>query len=348
MENKEKTPIYKEPFKDRVIKKLRDAKKNANITRELVKKNVKIQYRNSVIGIFWTVLNPFLNMLVMFFVFGSILGYSDSDPTYALYLLCGNIIFNMMRGATSQSLTSLVQNRGLLTKNKISYYVFPLSNNISALVNFLFSCIALLGVMLFVWIKGEAVFSWNILIAFLMLPALFLFNYGMSMILAAMYVFFRDIQHFYTVFLTLWTYLTPIFYKINRFGTSFTDQLISSVIKLNPMYHFVDNFRSVIYRNSACSVRLDDLKDMFLEKGYSVDSLYRVRELYNLSQAQEIKLTEVFGSEITPAHIVDVLNGAETFPGGAEFFTMYLIGIAFFVVGVTIYNMTKRRYIFYI
>ena len=93
MENKEKAPIYKEPFKERAIKKLRDAKKNANITRELVKKNIKIQYRNSVIGIFWTVLNPFLNMLVMFFVFGSSLGYSDSDPTYALYLLCGNIIF---------------------------------------------------------------------------------------------------------------------------------------------------------------------------------------------------------------------------------------------------------------
>jgi len=119
MENKEKSPLYKEPFKERVIKKLRDSKKNANITRELVKKNIKIQYRNSVIGIFWTVLNPFLNMLVMYFVFGSILGYSKSDPTYALYLLCGNIVFNMMRGATSQSLTSLVYNRGLLTKNKI-------------------------------------------------------------------------------------------------------------------------------------------------------------------------------------------------------------------------------------
>lgn len=252
MENKEKAPIYKEPFKERAIKKLRDAKKNANITRELVKKNIKIQYRNSVIGIFWTVLNPFLNMLVMYFVFGSILGYSKSDPTYALYLLCGNIVFNMMRGATSQSLTSLVQNRGLLTKNKISYYVFPLSNNLSALVNFLFSCIALLGVMLFVWIKGEAVFSLNILMAFLMLPALFIFNYGMSMILAALYVFFRDIQHFYTVFLTLWTYLTPIFYKIDRIGdTTLAEKFVTAVINLNPMYHFVEYFRDVIYRCAA-------------------------------------------------------------------------------------------------
>ncbi len=290
MENKEKAPIYKEPFKERAIKKLRDAKKNANITRELVKKNIKIQYRNSVIGIFWTVLNPFLNMLVMFFVFGSILGYSKSDPTYALYLLCGNIVFNMMRGATSQSLTSLVNNRGLLTKNKISYYVFPLSNNLSALVNFLFSCIALLGVMLFVWIKGEAVFSWNILMAFLMLPALFIFNYGMSMILAALYVFFRDIQHFYTVFLTLWTYLTPIFYKIDRIGnTTLAEKFITAVINLNPMYHFVEYFRDVIYR---CA-----------------------------------------GSPL---------------PANGALFKLYLIGLVFFAIGVVVYNLTKRKYIFYI
>ncbi len=292
MENKEKAPIYKEPFKERAIKKLRDAKKNANITRELVKKNIKIQYRNSVIGIFWTVLNPFLNMLVMYFVFGSILGYSKSDPTYALYLLCGNIVFNMMRGATSQSLTSLVNNRGLLTKNKISYYVFPLSNNLSALVNFLFSCIALLGVMLFVWIKGEAVFSLNILMAFLMLPALFIFNYGMSMILAALYVFFRDIQHFYTVFLTLWTYLTPIFYKIDRIGnTTLAEKFVTAVINLNPMYHFVEYFRDVIYRCAA------------------------------------------MGSSL---------------PTNGALFKLYLIGLVFFAIGVAVYNLTKRKYIFYI
>ena len=284
--------ITKDTFKERAAKKWFDIKKNYNITRELVKKNIKIQYRNSVIGIFWTVLNPFLNMLVMYFVFGSILGYSKSDPTYALYLLCGNIVFNMMRSATSQSLTSLVNNRGLLTKNKISYYVFPLSNNFSALVNFLFSCIALLGVMMFVWIKGEAVFSWNILMSFVMLPALFLFNYGMSMILAALYVFFRDIQHFYTVFLTLWTYLTPIFYKIDRIGhTTLAEKFITAVIKLNPMYHFVEYFRDVIYRCASMGTPL---------------------------------------------------------AASGSLFKLYLIGLVFFVIGVAVYNLTKRKYIYYI
>ena len=336
MSNNKNIFSYKETIKERAIKKWRDIKKNANITRELVKKSIKIQYRNSAIGIFWTVLNPFLNMLVMFFVFGSILGYSDSDPSYALYLLCGNVIFNMMRGATSQSLVSLVQNRGLLTKNKISYYVFPLSNNLSALVNFLFSCIALLGVMLFVWIRGEAVFSWNFLLAFLMLPALFLFNYGVSMILASLFVFFRDIQHFYSVFLTLWTYLTPIFYKIDRFKKTnatqtLADRFITGIIKLNPMYHYVDNFRSVIYRNSASVANLAKLEKLALEHNVAVESLHTVQ-----------------GLNITEAYILDTLHGASTFPGGGEFLTLYVIGLAFFAVGLVIYNATKRKFIFYV
>ena len=67
----------------------RQLKKNVNIIRELVKKNVKIQYRNSAIGAVWTILNPLLNMLVMFLVFSKLFG--KDDPTYSLYLLCGNI-----------------------------------------------------------------------------------------------------------------------------------------------------------------------------------------------------------------------------------------------------------------
>ena len=255
--------MTKSEFKERMSEWLqnrkRQLKKNVNIIRELVKKNVKIQYRNSAIGAVWTILNPLLNMLVMFLVFSKLFG--KDDPTYSLYLLCGNIIFNTMRGATTQSMTSLVQNRGLLTKNRISYSVFPISNNISAIVNFFFSCVALLGVMVVVHFTsfdavkavGGSVFSFNILLMFIMLPALFMFNYGMSLLLSALYVFFRDIQHFYMVFLTLWTYLTPIFYKPSIIGAE-DSAFINFIINANPMYHFVTYFRAIVYGVSSNGV----------------------------------------------------------------------------------------------
>ena len=251
-----KPTVFKR-LKEYVLKRFFSFKKNANIVRMLVKKNIKVQYRNSAIGAMWTVLNPLLNMLVMFFVFSIVLNY-DTDKTYALYILCGNIMFSFVRASTSQSLTSIVYNRGLLTKNKISQYVFPIACNIGAVVNFAFSSIALLGVMGVVSvIAGESFFSFNLLLVFLMLPALFLFSYGLSLILATMYVFFRDIQHLYSVFLTLWTYLTPIFWKADDvLGIKSTAQptttyvlktLLTLVVNANPMYHFVEYFRAVTY-----------------------------------------------------------------------------------------------------
>ena len=237
-------------------KKRESFKKNANIVRELVKKNIKVQYRNSVIGALWTVLNPLLNMLVMFFVFSVVLSYG-TEKTYALYILCGNIMFSFIRAATTQSLPSIVQNRGLLTKNKISQFVFPISNNLGAVVNFAFSSIALLAVMAVVSIIAkQSFFSFNLLLVLLMLPALFLFSYGLSLILAALYVFFRDIQHFYNVFLTLWTYLTPVFWKTDNvleikpddtIGIEFLKHTLEAVIHANPMYHFVTYFRDIAY-----------------------------------------------------------------------------------------------------
>lgn len=222
-------------------KQKKELMKNKNIVLQLVKRNIKVQYRNSAIGILWTVLNPLLNMLVMYLVFSAFFG--KDDPTYSLYLLCGNIVFNMMRAATTQSLTSLVNNRGLLTKNKIAYSVFPLSCNLSAIVNFAFSFIALIAVMVVVALAYNiTVFSVNMFMTFVMIPALFLFSFGLSLFLSGLYVFFRDIMHFYNVFLTLWMYLTPIFYTTNSLPS-----YMVPIISLNPMYHYVRYFRAIIY-----------------------------------------------------------------------------------------------------
>ena len=112
--------------------------------------------------------------------------------------------------------------------------------------------------MLVVAIKNNTfeIFRANILLVLVMLPALFLFSYGLSLILATAYVFFRDIQHFYNVFLTLWTYLTPMFYKPYTFfqdaeAGDLSAKVISFVINANPMYHFVEYFRDIAYRCAA-------------------------------------------------------------------------------------------------
>lgn len=282
----------KEKIKPVLARHKRELIKNKNIVIQLVKRGIKVQYRNSAIGVLWTILNPLLNMLVMYIVFSTIIPSYAEDRTYVLYLLCGNIIFNTMRAATTQSMPSLVYNRGLLTKNKIAYGVFPLACNFSAIVNFMFSFIALLVVMLFLIFLGIDVFSPNIFLTLLMLPALFLFNYGISLMLSALYVFFRDVMHFYNVFLTLWMYFTPIFYKVSNLGTAWYQIVMKLVMTLNPMAHFVEYFRDIVYRiniglesESAVSSGLGELYIIgivFFALGTVIFSFAKKKFIFNL------------------------------------------------------------------
>ena len=209
----------------------------------LVKKNVKTQYRRSALGICWTVLNPLLNMLVMAFVFSRLFGRSGITLDYPVYVLSGNIVFGFMRTATTTAMPGLVGNYDLITKTRTPYFVFPLGQVITSLVNFAFSLVALLTVMI-IRIPAGVKFYWSgLLVLFPWLPSMFLFCLGLSLFLSVVYVRFRDIKHIYNVFLTLWMYLTPIFYSVEILHLPDKYALI---MKLNPMYHYLLYFRNAI------------------------------------------------------------------------------------------------------
>ncbi len=238
--NKQKEKIKKTPFKERFKEGGREfldqTRKNSYVLRAMVKKNFKAQYRGSFLGILWTVLNPLLNMLVLSFVFSNIFG--RGIDYYPVYVLCGTIIFNILRQITTQSLTCLVGNSGILKKTKVAYSVLPMSNTFTAIVNFFFSFISLIFVMLIV----KQPFHWTILMTVVILPAIVMFSLGIGYFLASLYTFFRDIKHFYSVGLTLWQYLTPIFYTATTIGGG----IAMKVINLNPMTVYVTAFRDII------------------------------------------------------------------------------------------------------
>ncbi|MFI3229154.1 MAG: ABC transporter permease [Bacillota bacterium] len=234
-----------------VKNKLSVVKKHIYIIKSMVVKNVKNQYRRSVLGIVWTVLNPLLNMIVLALVFTNIFGRDmQAGMDFAVYVLTGNIVMGIFRGSTSAALPSMVSNYDLMTKTKVPYYIFPVANVFSAVVNFGFSLIALFAVMAYKMSAGVE-FHWTILLMpVTFLPAIMLFSIGVSFILCTMYVYFRDIKHIYGVFLTLLTYCTPLFYDISIMSES-----MQEVIKFNPMYHFVTYFRDIMVLGVIPSAR---------------------------------------------------------------------------------------------
>ncbi len=212
----------------------------------LVKRNIKNQYYGSFIGVIWTVLNPLLNMAVMAFVFSAIFGRTSSELDYPIYILSGTITFGLMRTGTSASVNSLVGRADMLLKTRTQLEIFPTASVLSSLVTYAFSLIALLLVAGFralpIFDGPHFYFTWNMLLILAIVPALLLFTLGISYFLSALYVFFRDIKHLYDVFLTLWYYLTPIFYTISALKSDIVEQFEV----FNPMYHFVTATRTCL------------------------------------------------------------------------------------------------------
>ena len=184
--------------------------KDRFILQQLVTKDFKLRYRRSVLGVVWSVLNPLLMMMIMSFVFSYFLRGSNVE-NYPLYLIVGNVTFGLMNEATSTGLRSIIDAAPLLKKVKVDRWVFPVQKVLSAMVNFALSLIAVVIVMLFFRIAP----TWHIV---WMLPALLLlmlFCVGISLLIGAAAVFFRDMIHLWSVALTAWTYLTPIFWDLS-------------------------------------------------------------------------------------------------------------------------------------
>ena len=219
--------------------------KDRFILQQLVTKDFKLRYRRSVLGVVWSVLNPLLMMMIMSFVFSYFLRGSNVE-NYPLYLIVGNVTFGLMNEATSTGLRSIIDAAPLLKKVKVDRWVFPVQKVLSAMVNFALSLIAVVIVMLFFRIAP----TWHIV---WMVPALLLlmvFCIGISLFIGAAAVFCRDMILLWSVALTAWTYLTPIFWDLSLLTNAGAPQFVVWVVKANPMYNYLEMMRCAIVYQS--------------------------------------------------------------------------------------------------
>lgn len=213
--------------------------KDLYILRQLVTKDFKLKYRRSVLGVVWSVLNPLLMMIIMSIVFSYL--FSNNIEHYPLYLILGNITFTLMSDSTSAALTSIIDASPLLKKVKVDRFVFPVQKALFALVNFAFSLVAVAIVMAFFRVPP----TWNLLWLPVVLLLLMLFCIGIGMLIGALAVFFRDVIHLWSVVLTAWTYLTPLFWDFQMLLDRGAPGWTIGIIQANPMYHFVTFIRDI-------------------------------------------------------------------------------------------------------
>lgn len=211
---------------------------------ELVKRDFKQKYKRSILGMGWSILSPLLQLLIMRIVFTQF--FARDIPHYTVYLFAGNLTFAFFKESTTGGMGALMSNASIFTKINVPKYIFLLTKNVSAIINF---SITLLVFFLFVAIDGIP-FSWRFFLLLYPILCLLVFNIGIGLILSALFVFFRDTQYLYDIITLLLMYLSAIFYSVDVYPPS-----IQRLFLLNPIYCFIKYIRIIVIDGTIPSLQ---------------------------------------------------------------------------------------------
>ena len=233
-------------------------RKYKDLLMELTRKNVKLKYRNSWLGVFWSFLQPLLNMIVLSVVFGALFGRSNEYVIcFPVYLFTGRLIFDFFSTATKQSMISFRRNQAIIKKVYVPKYMYPLSSILSTFVTFAISIVCYICVWIFFKLTGisggeNLTITWRILLVFIPMLYVLVFSAGVGLILSVLNVFFRDIEYIWDVLVKLLFYMVPIVYPLQKITTPW----IVFVIKINPLYTMIELFRQCVLYGSSVTAQV--------------------------------------------------------------------------------------------
>lgn len=211
--------------------------KYKDLLSELIKREIKAKYKQSILGYAWVLLVPLINLVIMTVVFSFFIRVSTGDIPYPIYLFTGMVPWLFTLNAVSSATSSVVQNYALITKVSLPRYIFPIASVSSKVIDFSLNFIIMLVLMLFF----KAPFYWTLI----WVPLIFVVQYflvlGISLILSSINVYFRDVENVIGVILTMWMYLTPVFYP-----PELVPEGIKPFFNLNPITPLINSYRNTI------------------------------------------------------------------------------------------------------
>jgi lipopolysaccharide transport system permease protein len=208
------------------------------LVRNLVIRDIKLRYRNSVLGFIWCLGNPLLMMAVFTVVF-TILMPKNVIPKYPIFILCALLPWNYFNTSIMGAMDSIVGNAHLIKKVYFPREVLPLSIVLANLVNFLLALIVLFAMLFAFRVRLTPWALYLPLIIFIQT----IFTLGLALIFATLNVFYRDTKIIMEVGMLAWFFLTPVFYRIE----DLVPQYARLMYWVNPMASFISWYRIVLY-----------------------------------------------------------------------------------------------------
>ena len=215
------------------------------LVRQLISRAVKTRYKRSVLGVAWTMINPLLTMGVLTIVFSGLFRYPSNE--YALHVLSGLILWNFFAQSTTAAMGELMWSGGLVGRIYMPKSAFAVSAIGTGLVNLAFAIIPYFIIAL---ILGGSIHATLVFIPiFALLTSMF--TLGVALALSTAVVYFQDVLPTYEILLTAWFYLTPVIYPFEILPEN-----IQRFVRLNPMYLYIESFRSILLRGELPSLRI--------------------------------------------------------------------------------------------
>ncbi len=217
---------------------MRDLYRYRDLIWMLVVRDLKVRYRRSVIGFFWTMLQPLLTMLVLHAVFSALFRFDIKN--FQVYALSGIMFWNFFSQSITVSMNSLKSHAYILQKVPVPLAIFPVTTVISGVINLLFTLVPLFGILIF---TGHPITTSLFFLPVAILVAT-LFTLGAGLLLSPLAVFFSDVVELVGVVLTMLYFLTPIFYPLEIVA----ERSWFWVVRYNPIRSILEIFRDPIYQ----------------------------------------------------------------------------------------------------
>lgn len=205
------------------------------LLKQLVKRDLTSKYKDSVLGILWSFLNPLFIMLVFTAIFSMLFGRSIEN--YPVYFLSGRLIYDFYNAGTKGAMRSIKRNGSILKKIYVPKYMFSVSAVCYEFINFLISFVILFGVMVITGAKFHPTIIYSIIPIFFLVCLIF----GIGLILAVCNTYFSDIGHLYNVFTLILMYASALFYPMEIVPAK-----VQMIFTLNPLYSAISCFRECV------------------------------------------------------------------------------------------------------
>lgn len=209
------------------------------VLKEMVRTDFKLRYQGSFLGIAWSVLKPLMLFCVMYVVFVKFLKFTDGTPTFPLVLLLGISLWNFFAEATNMGLTAIVGRGDILRKIHFPNYIIVVSATVGALISLAINMCVVLVFCIF----NQVHFTWNVLWLPLNFIEFYALALGTALLLAALNVYFRDMQHIWEVLMQVFFYATPIIYPLSLVTEKTNNPIFAKIMLLSPPAQIIQDIR---------------------------------------------------------------------------------------------------------